>query len=55
MTPVWRSAKTLEVPPGVRENRRFGDAGAWRESVELRLVELLATVGSIGVTAGGGV
>jgi hypothetical protein len=27
MTPVWRSAKTLVVPPGVAENLR-GDPGA---------------------------
>jgi len=53
MTPVWRSARTLEVPPGVSENRRFGDAGAWREGVELRFVGLLATLGSIGGTGGG--
>lgn len=54
MTPVWRSAKTLEVPPGVNENRRLGDGGAWREDEEFRFAGLFKAVRSVG-DAGGGV
>ena len=55
MTPVCRSARTFEVPPGVSENRRvLGDAGAWRdEGVEFGFAEPLLTLESIGVTGGG--
>ena len=29
-TPVCKSARTLVVPPGVRDIRRLGDTGGWR-------------------------
>lgn len=34
MTPVCRSARTLVVPPGVNDIRRFGEGGGWRDDEE---------------------